>query len=98
MSDFQAQRLTVGTDSYTPIANDSVLIGLLACNTGATQATVTINVGPSGSETALVKDIIIPVGSSLSALDGKIVLNASENITATCTGSVELHISLLELP
>lgn len=100
MSDFQRQSFEVGNGSYTAITNDSVLIGLLLTNKSAAQVTCTVKIGPSGSTQEIVKDVVIPVGSSLSALDGKLVLNANDIVEATSSAasSVNIHISLLELP
>lgn len=100
MSDFQRQSFEVGNGSYTAVTNDSVLIGLLLTNKSAAQVTATVKIGPSGSTTEIVKDVVIPVGSSLSALDGKLVLNANDIVEATSSvaSSVNIHISLLELP
>ena len=100
MSDFQRQSFEVGNGSYTAVTNDSVLIGLLLTNKSAAQVTATVKIGPSGSTQEIVKDVVIPVGSSLSALDGKLVLNANDIVEATSStaSSVVIHISLLELP
>jgi len=100
MSDFQRQSFEVGNGSYSAIANDSVLIGLLLTNKSGAQVTATVKIGPSGSTQEIVKDVVIPVGSSLSALDGKLVLNANDIVEATSSAasSVNIHISLLELP
>ena len=100
MSDFQRQTFEVGNGSYSALSNDAVLVGLLLTNKSAAQVTATVKIGPSGSTEELVKDVVIPVGSSLSALDGKIVLNASDIVEATSSAasSVNIHISLLELP
>ena len=100
MSDFQRQTFEVGNGTYTAIANDAVLVGLLLTNKSAAQVTATVKIGPSGSTVEMIKDVVIPVGSSLSALDGKVVLNANDIIEATSSAatSVNIHISLLELP
>lgn len=68
---------TVATVYTVPAATTSVTIGMVASNKTAAEITVSVTV--AGSQ--LVKDIAIPAGSSLSLLDGKIVLEATDTVT-----------------
>ena len=99
MSDFERQSFVVGTGSYTAKSTDTVLVGLMLTNTSAAQITATVKIGVSGSTQELVKDVPIPAGSALSALDGKIVLNANDVVeaTASAASSCIIHISQLQV-
>lgn len=85
--------------------NASIVIGLVAANTSNASDTIDITVGQAADYTAnpttfdyLIKDAPIPTGSTLSVLDGKLVINASDIIKAKSTnGNVVVTLSVLEL-
>lgn len=93
------RRNAVGTASevaYVVASNaTAILIGVNLSNTTANQITVSVKL----SGTHLVKDAAIPSGSSLSILDGKIVLEGEDNlsITSSAASSCDVLISALEL-
>lgn len=80
--------------SYTFNNSGTVVIGIQVANSGTVPATVDITLRGS----YILKGGGIPVGSSLSVLDGKIVCNATESIVATTgTGeSVDVTLSFME--
>ena len=92
---YTATASTTGATAYTvPSATTSVLLGLNLANKSA--ASVTVSVTLAG--VYIIKDAPIPVGSSLSILDGKIIAEASEAIvvTASANSAVDAIISVME--
>ena len=83
--------------------NASIVIGLVAANTSNASDTIDITVGQAADYSGatfdyLIKDAPIPTGSTLSVLDGKLVINASDIIKAKSTnGNVVVTLSVLEL-
>tara|TARA_A100001011_G_C13606554_1_gene554268 strand:- start:70 stop:399 length:330 start_codon:yes stop_codon:yes gene_type:complete len=85
--------------------NASIVIGLVASNTGSASDTIDVTVGQASEYAAnpttfdyLIKGAPVPVGSTLSVLEGKLVVNASDIIKAKSTnGAVDVTVSILEL-
>jgi len=88
----------VGTSpstSYTvPASTTAVMIGMTVANVEASQ--ITIDVQCAGAY--LVKGAAIPAGSSLSVLDGKIILETTDTVVVTSdtAASADVIISVLE--
>lgn len=79
-----------------------LIMGLIAANTGTSSTTVDVFIrkivaGPANDDKYLIKNAPVPVGSTLSILDGKIVMEAEEEIIAVSTGNVDLTLSVLEI-
>jgi hypothetical protein len=80
---------------YTvPAGTTSVTIGLTVANIVATQIKVTVLV----SGVHIIKDAPIPANSALSVLDGKIILEAGDDITIISNeaASTDVILSVLE--
>jgi len=80
---------------YTvPAVTTTVVIGFMISNLLSSQVTVSIE----AASTNLGTDIPIPAGSALSALDGKIVLEAADTLTVECDtlNGVEVILSIME--
>jgi len=90
--------LTDGTETtvYTvPASTTAVVIGLNVANTTTSQITVSVKV----AGTFLVKNAPIPAGSALSVLDGKVIAETTDTITAQSSdssGNVDVIASVLE--
>ena len=88
----------VGTSpstSYTvPAATTAVMIGMTVANVHSQQVIISVQV----AGVYLVKEAPVPVGSSLSVLDGKIILEASDTVVVTSSeaASIDVIISILE--
>jgi len=84
------------TTVYTvPASTTAVIIGLNIANTTTSQITVSVKV----SSTFLIKDAPIPAGSALSVLDGKIIAETADTITAQSSdssGNTDVVVSVLE--
>ena len=81
---------------YTvPASTTTVAIGFMIANLLGTQVTVDIEAASTNLGTA----IPIPAGSSLSALDGKMVLEATDTVTVSCNtaNGVEIVLSIMEI-
>lgn len=86
---------TTPSTVYTvPAATTAVMIGMNVANVTAAQITVDVQV----AGVYLVKGVAIPAGSSLSVLDGKIILEAADTavVTSNTAASVDVIISVLE--
>jgi hypothetical protein len=90
--------LAVGTSPVTvhtvATGQEAVVIGLNLANTTASQITVDVQVAGA----YLVKGAPIPAGSALSALDGKMIMEAADTcvVTSNTAASVDVILSVLE--
>lgn len=104
---FTAQNIdtssTGKTTLYTcPSSTETTIIGLNIANILTVSITVTVELLDGGSTlTHLVKDAIVPVGSSLVAVGGpqKIVMNATDvlKVYASQDNSCDAILSVLEI-
>jgi len=89
---------SVGTSAVTvytvPSSTTSVVIGLNVANRSASQITVDVQLG----STYIIKSVPIPVASSLSVLDGKIIMETTETlvVTSSASSSADVILSVLE--
>ena len=89
---------SVGTSAVTvytvPSSTTSVVIGLNVANRSASQITVDVQLG----STYIIKAVPIPVASSLSVLDGKIIIETTETlvVTSSAASSADVILSVLE--
>lgn len=99
MSTFKRYSKTTTTSAdwlNTAPTNAAVIIGLVAANTGTASDSLDVQIGSGGPY--LVKAVSIPPNSTLSVLDGKIVLNATERLYIKSTnGDCDVTVSILEL-
>ena len=90
--------LAVGTSAATvhtvATGQEAVVIGLNLCNVTASQITVDVQVAGA----YLVKGVAIPSGSALSALDGKMIMEAADTcvVTSSAAASCDVILSVLE--
>jgi hypothetical protein len=81
---------------YTvPAATTTVVIGFNVANKLGTM--ITVDVTAAGKQ--MGKTLPVPAGASLGMLDGKLVLEAADTITATAdtTDSVDIILSVMEI-
>lgn len=86
---------TAGQGVYTvPTGTTAVMIG---CNI-ANVSSSTINVDVLIKGIHLVKNVIIPAGSAISVLDGKVILEASDTVfvESSAAASADVIVSVLE--
>ena len=90
--------LAVGTSPATvhtvAAGQEAVVIGLNLANVSASQITVDVQVAGA----YVIKGAPIPAGSSLSALDGKIIMEAADTcvVTSNTAASCDVILSVLE--
>ena len=88
---------TSETTAYTvPSSTVGTVIGCTVANTGAASILVDVK----AASKYVVKAAPVPVGSSLSVLDGKIILTAAETLTVTSDatgGDCDVIVSVLEI-
>ena len=89
---------SVGTSAVTvytvPSSTTSVVIGLNVANRSASQITADVQLG----STYIIKAVPIPVASSLSVLDGKIIMETTHTlrVTSSASSSADVILSVLE--
>ena len=94
---------TANTDVYTcPSSTETTIIGLNVANILAVSITVSVQlINADGDNVHIVKDAIVPVGSSLVAVGGdqKIVMNAGDilRVTASQASAADVTLSVLEI-
>ena len=84
-----------------------IVLGLTLANVHTAQVTASVTLTSTTTQTSqtqnttahLIKDAAIPVGSSLSVLDGKVVLNAGDIIKVDCSvaDKVSVIMSYMEI-
>jgi hypothetical protein len=93
---------------YTVQSGSTVIIlGLFLANVHTSQVTASVSLVSTTTQTSqtqnttaqLVKDVAIPVGSSLSVLDGKIVANVGDIVKIDCSvaDKVSVVMSYMEI-
>ena len=86
----------------------TVVIGLLIGNTTGSQVTATVTLtsnttsrtndnDEANQDVEIVTNAPIPAASTLSVLDGKIILEATDNITVSASGAVDVILSIMEI-
>lgn len=90
-----------GANGTVPIGSTLTVIGLTCANTGLTTTEVSVVIYDQhlGNSYYLVKNAPIPPGSSLSVLDGKVVLETGNKlaVSTSISGSIDAIVSYLEL-
>tara|TARA_R110000796_G_C14334961_1_gene409599 strand:- start:289 stop:645 length:357 start_codon:yes stop_codon:yes gene_type:complete len=91
----------------TQSSTRAVILGLTLANVHSAQVTASVTLVSTTTQTSqtqnttayIVKDAAIPVGSSLSVLDGKIIVNAGDIIKVDCsvTDKVSVIMSYMEI-
>ena len=90
-------------DLYTvPSSTTTVVLGLILANvhTASVTASVKLISNTSDENTLLVKDVAIPVGSSLEVLSGsKVVLQTTDALQIDCsvTAKIDASLSIMEI-
>jgi len=86
----------------------SIILGLVLGNTTTSQVTVTVTLSSDTSNRAganneanqdveIVTNAAVPAGSSLSVLDGKIVMETTDILKVTATGATDVIVSMMEI-
>lgn len=90
-----------GANGTVPVGSQITVIGLTCANksNNTTDVSVVIYETHGGTAYYLVKSASIPTGSSLSALEGKLVLSAGNRIAVNSTGTdtIDAILSYLEV-
>ena len=84
-----------GSVVYTvPVGSTVVIIGFIMANVSG----ALVNIGATVAGKHLAKDIPLPHGSSVGLLDGKVVLEAGDEVTEICStdGGVDIVFSYME--
>jgi len=100
--------VTTLDDIYTVTSSTTtVIIGLLLANTTSSQVTATVTLSSDTANRAgsnneanqdveLVNSVPIPANSSLSVLDGKIIMETTDILKVSASGATDVALSILE--
>jgi hypothetical protein len=93
---FQSTSVTTETTAYTgPSSTETTIIGMSVANTSSGSITVDVKLNTA----YMVKAAPVPVGSALVVVGGdqKVVVEATDTIKVTCTGTADVITSVLEI-
>jgi hypothetical protein len=90
--------ITSKTNFHSAIASntENVVIGLQVANVGASTATVHAYLYNGSADIYIAKSVPIPVGSTLSLLDGKIICTTADIVKLESDIAVDGILSVLE--
>lgn len=106
---FSRSSTVVGNNSGTPttllsaVSGETVIIGLIVANVGTATDEVTVFIQDNAgtpNQYHLIKAAPIPIGSTLSVLDGKVVLGNGDSVkcyAGTSATALEATISVLTI-
>ena len=103
---FVRSSAVVGNNSSSPttlqaaVSGEAVIIGLVVANVSTTTDNITVLINNSSNNFHLIKSAPVPVGSTLSVLDGKVVLGSGDSVkcyAGTSATALEATISILTL-
>ena len=103
---FVRSSAVVGNNSSSPttlqaaVSGEAVIIGLVVANVSTSTDNITVLINNSSNNFHLIKSAPVPVGSTLSVLDGKVVLGSGDSVkvyAGTSATALEATISVLTL-
>jgi len=76
----------------------SILIGGVASNTGTASVTMEVVANDGTNDINLLgKDTVIPAGSALSFIDGKVVMEQGDILKVKSSAPIDLQLSVMEI-
>lgn len=101
-NNFSSIEVALTNNSETAIvpatSNKQIIVGLNACNTGASSLTIDIDLNDGSTDYKFVKGVSIPPNSKIEILKGKYVLGSGYSIKATSSdssGNIDIIVGLL---
>jgi hypothetical protein len=103
---FVRSSTAVGNNSGSPttlqsaVSGEAVIIGLVVANVSTSTDNITVLINNGSNNFHLIKSAPVPVGSTLSVLDGKVVLGSGDSVkcyAGTSATALEATISVLTL-
>tara|TARA_A100001015_G_scaffold316288_1_gene430183 strand:- start:1627 stop:1935 length:309 start_codon:yes stop_codon:yes gene_type:complete len=91
---------TSATDLLATVSGETVVIGLVVANVSSSTDNITVLINNGSDNFHLIKSAPVPVGSTLSVLDGKVVLGSGDSVKVHAGASataLEATISVLTL-
>ena len=97
-SDIGSGEKTVHTSDASDSAKADIIIGMLLSNSGLASATASAYIVGAGTEKVyLCRNISIPSGGSIEIVQGKIVLDNTDEVKAVCSsGAIDCWLSVLD--
>ena len=91
---------TSATDLLATVSGETVVIGLVVANVSSSTDNITVLINNGSDNFHLIKSAPVPVGSTLSVLDGKVVLGSGDSVkvyAGTSATALEATISVLTI-
>ena len=92
--------VTASTTVYNPTTANvqCTMIGCLIANTTGTPVTATVLLTSGADTVNIVKNVVIPVGTSLDIMNAaKIVVEQNDVLAVSATGAVDVTVSAIEI-
>ena len=97
---YPASNVSSNTVVYTtPAATQATLIGMTIANKTASSVLANVHINIGGTNFHMIKDATIPTGGSLVPIgnDQKVVMEASDTLSVSCSGNCDIILSALEI-
>ena len=106
MAFVRSSAVVASTNSSSPttlqaaVSGEAVIIGLVVANVSSSTDNITVLINNGSDNFHLIKSAPVPVGSTLSVLDGKVVLGSGDSVkvyAGTSATALEATISVLTI-
>jgi len=87
---------TIHTSDAVSGTNADILVGCNVANVGGSTATVNLYISSGGNDVHLLKAVKIPVGSSVEAIQGKVILENGDALKVSSDVAVDVWASVLD--
>ncbi len=97
---YPASNVSSNTVVYTtPASTSATLIGMTIANKTASSVLANIHMNIGGTNFHMIKDATIPTGGALVPIgnDQKVVMEATDTLSVSCTGNCDVILSALEI-
>jgi|TARA_B100001094_G_scaffold329943_1_gene393922 hypothetical protein len=97
---YPASNVSSNTVVYTtPASTSATLIGMTIANKTASSVLANIHMNIGGTNFHMIKDATIPTGGALVPIgnDQKVVMEATDTLSVSCSGNCDVILSALEI-
>jgi len=97
---YPASNVSSNTVVYTtPASTSATLIGMTIANKTASSVLANIHMNIGGTNFHMIKDATIPTGGALVPIgnDQKVVMEATDTLSVSCSGNYDVILSALEI-
>ena len=97
---YPASNVSSNTVVYTtPASTSATLIGMTIANKTASSVLANIHMNIGGTNFHMIKDATIPTGGALVPIgnDQKVVMEATDTLSVSCSGNCDVILSALQI-